>query len=80
MPSIASDRRRSICSAPRSTGSTRSWPKPVLADRFGITASAPVFVAHELYHHVELTRAAPRLGRQHAVSVLRLGPPRQIDT
>jgi len=30
-------------------------------------------VAHELYHHVEATRAEPPLARRHAVTRLRVG-------
>jgi len=33
-----------------------------------------VFLAHELYHHVEATRRMPSLPRRHAVSRLRVGP------
>ena len=46
---------------------------PDIASLVGVRRSAPVFVAHELYHHVEATRAEPRLARRHAVARLRLG-------
>jgi hypothetical protein len=46
---------------------------PEIACLVGVRRSAPVFVAHELYHHVEATRAEPRLARRHAVARLRIG-------
>ena len=39
------------------------WGKPL----------ASVFVAHELYHHMEATRVDPPLQRRHAVTRLRVG-------
>ena len=45
-----------------------------LGGRIGIAATAPVFVAHELYHHIEATRAEPPLARRHALTRLQVGP------
>jgi hypothetical protein len=41
--------------------------------RLGIACTAPVFVAHELYHHIEATGPEPPLARRHAVTRLRVG-------
>lgn len=45
-----------------------------LGDLLGITDAAPVFVAHELYHHIEATRDEAPLARRHAVTRLQVGP------
>jgi len=45
-----------------------------LGDCLGIADTAAIFVAHELYHHVDATREEPPLARRHAVTRLRLGP------
>jgi len=42
--------------------------------RFGIDRTAPVFLAHELYHHFDCTRGHAPLSRQHPVEIFRLGP------
>jgi hypothetical protein len=44
-----------------------------VGDRVGIDRTAPIFIAHELYHHIEATRDAPPLARRHAVTRLRFG-------
>jgi len=51
----------------------RALADPAIGGLLGIATSAPVFVAHAIYHHVELTRAALPLGRRHAVTA-RFGP------
>lgn len=33
-----------------------------------------VFLAHELYHHLDLTRGSPSLAAMHRVTLLRIGP------
>ena len=38
----------------------------------GIDSTLPVFLAHELYHHFDVTRAGPPLSRQHAVCIFRV--------
>jgi hypothetical protein len=42
-----------------------------LSDRVSIDRTAPIFIAHELYHHIEATREAPPLARRHAATRLR---------
>lgn len=42
--------------------------------RLGIDQTAPVFVAHELYHHFDCTRGSAPLSRQHRVRLLGIGP------
>ena len=39
----------------------------------GIESTLPIFLAHELYHHFDATRAGPPLSRQHAVRIFRVG-------
>ncbi len=46
---------------------------PEACGLIGTACAGPVFLAHELYHHVEATREAPSLPRRHAVMRLRLG-------
>ncbi len=41
---------------------------------FGIDRTAPIFLAHELYHHFDCTRGHAPLSRQHPVEIFRLGP------
>src|SRR5262249_59688661 len=45
-----------------------------LGDCLGIADTAAIFVAHELYHHVDATREEPPLGRRHALPRVRLRP------
>lgn len=40
----------------------------------GLTDVAPVFLAHELYHHLDCLRDTDRLVARHRVPLLRLGP------
>ncbi len=40
----------------------------------GIDRTAPIFLAHELYHHFDCTRGHAPLSRQHPVEIFRLGP------
>jgi hypothetical protein len=46
--------------------------QPGVGSVLGIHCAAPVFVAHELYHHVEATSNEPPLARRHAVTRLRI--------
>jgi hypothetical protein len=39
----------------------------------GIDSTLPIFLAHELYHHFDATRAGPPLSRQHPVRIFRVG-------
>jgi hypothetical protein len=40
---------------------------------FDFDSTLPIFLAHELYHHFDATRAGPPLSRQHPVRVFGLG-------
>ena len=51
----------------------RFLAQPEARDLIGASCAGPVFLAHELYHHVEATRDAPPLPRRLAVTRLRLG-------
>lgn len=51
----------------------RFLAQPEACGLIGAACAGPVFLAHELYHHVEATRGAPPLSRRHAVTRLRLG-------
>ena len=42
--------------------------------RLGIDRTAPIFLAHELYHHFDCTRGHAPLSRQNPVEIFRLGP------
>jgi hypothetical protein len=53
---------------------------PEACGLIGTASAGPVFLAHELYHHVEATREAPPLPRRHAVVRLRLGRCRRPST
>jgi len=44
--------------------------------RLGIDQTAPVFLAHELYHHFECTRGSAPLSRQYRVRLFGIGPSR----
>ena len=50
----------------------RFLAQPEARDLIGASCAGPVFLAHELYHHVEATRDAPPLPRRHAVTRLQL--------
>lgn len=39
----------------------------------GIHATLPIFLAHELYHHIDCRRGAGRLSRRHAVALFGVG-------
>ena len=41
---------------------------------WGIERTAPVFLAHELYHHFDCMRGKEALIRRHRLSILKLGP------
>jgi hypothetical protein len=45
-----------------------------LGARLGLADPAPVFLAHELYHHLDLARGGAALARRHEVTILALGP------
>jgi hypothetical protein len=51
----------------------RGLAEPGVADIVGIASSAPVLLAHEIYHHLDLARPASFTHR-HRVTSLRLGP------
>lgn len=51
----------------------RGLAEPDIAAIVGTSRSAPVLLAHELYHHLDLARPAS-LARRHRVTSLRLGP------
>jgi len=40
----------------------------------GVAKTAPIFVAHELYHHFDCTRHGTPLSRRHQVRVFGIGP------
>ena len=42
--------------------------------RLGIDQTAPVFLAHELYHHFDCTRSSAPLSRQYRVRLFGIGP------
>jgi hypothetical protein len=42
------------------------------AAQLGVSATRPLFLAHELYHHFDCTRREP-LSRRHRVDIFRLG-------
>ncbi|MBI3530062.1 MAG: hypothetical protein HY067_19110 [Betaproteobacteria bacterium] len=43
-------------------------------DRLGIHRTAPVFLAHELYHHFDCTHGSAPLSRRHRVRLFSIGP------
>jgi hypothetical protein len=47
--------------------------QPGIGNVLGIRRVASVFVAHELFHHIEATSNEPSLARRHAVTRLRVG-------
>ena len=49
---------------------------PELHRAIGLTDVTPVFLAHELYHHLDCLRDTDRLVARHRVPLLRLGPVR----
>ena len=46
--------------------------QPGVGNLLGIQRAASVFVAHELFHHIEATSDEPSLARRHAVTRLRV--------
>lgn len=44
------------------------------AARLGLGPSRDIFLAHELYHHLDAARGAGQLGRRHRVTLWHLGP------
>jgi hypothetical protein len=50
----------------------RLLEEPGVGSLLGIRQAAPVFVAHELYHHIEAIGDEPPLARRHAVTRLRI--------
>jgi hypothetical protein len=52
----------------------RCLTDPELHRAIGLTDVAPVFLAHELYHHLDCLRDTDRLVARHRVPLLRLGP------
>lgn len=47
---------------------------PGVTAQVGIATSRPLFIAHELFHHLDLHGKAVPLARRHAVTLLSLGP------
>jgi hypothetical protein len=52
----------------------RHLADPRLRSALGVVDAASVFLAHELYHHLDCTCDWPRLAARHRVTLLRLGP------
>lgn len=47
--------------------------EPAWANWLGITDASPAFIAHEIYHHLDLSRGRDQLGRRHQVARVKCG-------
>ena len=72
-PSTPGDPRRSRSTGPRSSGRIATSPPRGNAAVFNLEDCRPVFLAHELYHHLARSAARAPFSRTYRVTLLQLG-------
>ena len=72
-PSTPGDPRRSRSIAWRSIGRISSSPRREGATLLNLEDCSPVFLAHELYHHLARSAPRPPFSRAYRVTLLQLG-------
>lgn len=58
---------------PAIAGMNAALADPAWAEWLGIADAAPAFVAHEIYHHLDVSRGKGQLVRRHRVSHVKIG-------